>query len=920
MASVANATSTATALAERHFAGGLFDVFGCFASVWAVLYDTLLEAVVIAVALHFYSRVTRGARPVIRGMLPRGPDKFSKAAAALRTSPRGASRWSNSRAGSDVRQAAAQCSDQSDALSQKVDQQVKSMVMGLLRRETAPAAAATYERLVREECVDLRLHVTDERHVQTVYIALIEVGVRAASPDAFSNMSPASSASPGSIMSPGSAPPPGGASFPNFALYSCDDAPGARTVIAKLLKDMHAFKFPRTVELYSAVLRLLVGARLFEDALWLYETMVVGDNVRPDRVMWAQLVKAAVLSDRDRMAMKFYSEIWKMGAPPLKTSMDILSLYVKGHDWQGAVELMGKMSNSSRAPDALILNTVVGLCTNADRMDVARKLVEEWASTADTVTHNILLKGYAQVADSASAELLFQRMLENGPTPNIISFNTMLDCTVRSMQVPTHRSPKFDACAAADGAGGLGGRGGSGGSGGRKGSRTSQLAQSMDHPWAVLDQLRAMGLAPDRYTCSTIVKGMHAGCTTSDIDRAIQLIEEVGAEKLHEPGKVPTQKGNDKLVEVLFNTLLDACVAVHDLDRLGKVFGMMATFSVAVSAVTLGTMIKAFGQCGRLNLCHETWNSMLAADVRPTIVTYGCYIDACTRNHDMKAADRVLAQMVESGLQPNVVIYTSLVRGCAHARDPARALRLYEDMRAANIPLNRMSFNTLLDIVARTPETVARVHDLLRDMRADNIEADVVTCSVLVKASCESGDAKHAISLFRELRKHGMAFDEVAFNTLMLACSNSGMYDEAAQIFEEMVEADVRPTQVTASILVKMYGRAQEVDKALEVVERIKKDYGMTPNLHVYTCMIQACGRNQHVRRSWRVFGQMLLSGVVPDAIVFGTVIHGCIYQSRVDQALALVRYAYEPSEGNKLGLFQALGVEASEKDARAAP
>merc|ERR1719265_1200589 len=135
---------------------------------------------------------------------------------------------------------------------------------------------------------------------------------------------------------------------------------------------------------------------------------------------------------------------------------------------------------------------------------------------------------------------------------------------------------------------------------------------------------------------------MHlAGCSVSEIDRAVELLRRIGRVALQVQGAgIGSSQGcNARLLEVLFNTLLDACITVRDLDRMAKIFEMMQIFCVSVSAVTYGTLIKAFGQAGRLARCREVWAEMQQANIHPTIVTYGCYIDACIRNEDMAAAE-----------------------------------------------------------------------------------------------------------------------------------------------------------------------------------------------------------------------------------------------------------------------------------------
>merc|ERR1719221_962584 len=192
-------------------------------------------------------------------------------------------------------------------------------------------------------------------------------------------------------------------------------------------------------------------------------------------------------------------------------------------------------------------------------------------------------------------------------------------------------------------------------------------------------------------------------------------------------------------------------------------------------------------------------------------------------------------------------------------------------------------------------------------MRAASVSPDVATYSILMKASCNAGQLDSAISLFRQCRSHGLAFDEVAFNTLLLACSKAEQVSMADEILAEIRSVGVAPTQVTISILVKMYGKAKLLDKAIELSGMVEREYGMKPNLHVYTCLIQACVRNRQIHKGWGVFASMLQSGVAPDAVTYGTLIHGCIYHNKFDQAMALVRHAYALAEGTCL--FESLGI-----------
>jgi pentatricopeptide repeat protein len=61
----------------------------------------------------------------------------------------------------------------------------------------------------------------------------------------------------------------------------------------------------------------------------------------------------------------------------------------------------------------------------------------------------------------------------------------------------------------------------------------------------------------------------------------------------------------------------------------------------------------------------------------------------------------------------------------------------------------------------------------------------------------------------------------------------------------------------------------------------------------VYTCLIQACVQNMQVKRGWDLFYAMQDKGIEPDAVTYGTLIHGCVYANKFDLAMTLVKRAY---------------------------
>mmetsp|Transcript_25181 Transcript_25181/g.57908 ORF Transcript_25181/g.57908 Transcript_25181/m.57908 type:complete len:844 (-) Transcript_25181:13-2544(-) len=639
---------------------------------------------------------------------------------------------------------------------------------------------------------------------------------------------------------------------------AADGRRGHKYWTKRVLRDMHRSGFKQRAALYGSLIKLFIGAHLSADALWTYGLMVA-DGCVPDSATYACLFNAAMGCNSPQQALGFFAELRLRGEATMKIHMAVLRIFSANKDWRSAVDLVLNVKERDPPADVLLLNHVLGLCVSLGATAPAEKIMKVYAETVDIVSCNILLKGYVKDGSIASARALLRRMQENGPEPSLITYNTAMDAEVKAMR--------------------------------------QESSPNLHNVWALMDQLESVGFHADRYTCSTLLKGMHVAtvCSAAEIDRTVSILHRLGRDALRGADLQPVQQGpNQRLQEVIFNTLLDVCVTARDMDRLIEVFGMMQDFEVTISSVTLGTLIKAFGQSGRLARCHEVWQHMWATGIAPAIVTYGCFIDACLRNDDLQSGMEAFHRMGEQGLQANVIIYTSLIKGHTQAMQPAKAVELYHKMRSEGITGTLVTFNAVLEALSKDATSVAELQFIRDDMKAAGLEFEDASLVMFLKSNSTLGNVAGALEFFGLLCERKVSCDEVTLNGLILACSRAGRVQDAEKVYAVMqASTRVAPTAVTASILVKMYGKAKMLDKAIAVASWIESKYDAQPNLHVYTSLIQACVQNRQLKRSWDIFSQVHAKGLSPDAILYGTLIHGCIYANKFEQAMCVVRHAY---------------------------
>merc|ERR1719395_235796 len=358
----------------------------------------------------------------------------------------------------------------------------------------------------------------------------------------------------------------------------------------------------------------------------------------------------------------------------------------KENDLEGAMQVFRKLQSSGVQLTALVYNALLDSCVQCGKVNIALQHFNEMKELGfvDVVGYNTLLKAYLKIGQISKARTLLAEMSENNIQANQVTYNEMLNALV-----------------------------------------TTKDRKEM---WALVREMNSIGMRPNSVTCSIILKSLTAHSATDDVRQAMALIDNM----------------QEDMDEVLFASVVEACVRVGQLDLLSSKLQQYASFGglAGLTAPTYGSMIKAYGRARDIERVRELWQEMRAHHVTPTSITLGCMVDALVRNSlPDEAFDLVRGIRDESEYADilNTVIYSTLLKGFAQTRQPGRVQEVFEQMKEMGIACNTVSYNTMLDANARTGK-MDRADELFREMQASGVSPDVITYSTLVKGYCQAGD------------------------------------------------------------------------------------------------------------------------------------------------------------------------------------
>merc|ERR1719487_1985239 len=324
--------------------------------------------------------------------------------------------------------------------------------------------------------------------------------------------------------------------------------------------------------------------------------------------------------------------------------------------------------------------------------------------------------------------------------------------------------------------------------------------------WDLVKEMKSAEIPPNQVTCSILLKNLNAKSADTDILLTMDLIETI----------------DEPMDEILLSSVVEACVRIGKPELLvKKLHQLQGNDRILInSSHTCGSLIKAYGHAKDLDGVWRCWKEMRSRLVKPTSITLGCMIEAVVNNGDTEGAFELLHQCQQDEQcreAVNAVLYCSVLKGFAREKKLERVWEVYEEMRARNMEMSLITFNTIMDACARTGH-MESLPKVLQDMKQHHVDPNIVTYSTIIKGHCQAGDVQMGFSVLKEMQRDTrLKPDEIMYNSLLDGCAQNNLFDEGEELLKEMLAQGIVPSNFTLSIMVKLLKRARRIEQAFQL-------------------------------------------------------------------------------------------------------
>lgn len=548
------------------------------------------------------------------------------------------------------------------------------------------------------------------------------------------------------------------------------------------------------------------------------------------------LLNAALRCGRTQLANK----LLEASPSDIAKHITMIQNCASANNLDGAFSVFDSLERSGVELNSVVYNAVLEACVHCRKFDAAETWMKKSkeAGMVDVVSYNTLIKAQLLNGNLSKARKLIDEMKQADLQPNRVTYNELINSIIVA--------------------------------GGRK-----------EDMWEIVREMKEAGIQPNQVTCSILLKNLNAQSSEADVSLTMDIMNTM----------------DDQMDEVLLSSVVEACVRIGKPDLLStKLKDLQGSGRVAVNgAHTFGSLIKAYGHAGDVDGVWRCWKEMRSRHIKPSSITLGCMVEAVVRLGDTDGAYDLVQQIQDDDQckgAVNAVIFCSLLKGFAREKKLDRVWSVYEEMRRTGVEMSIVTYNTLIDACAR----VGRMDSLPRlveDMRKRSIKPNLISFSTMIKGHCQAGDIQSAFALLEQM-KHETSLkpDEIMYNSLLDGCAQQNLIEEALRLLKEMQDEGVRPSNFTLSVLVKVMNRGRRVDQAFALVREICAKYHFTPNVHVYTNLIQACISNRQLPRAIDTLETMVKEKVQPEGRTYAILVRAHLSSNNAELAVALMRGA----------------------------
>ncbi|KAL0363706.1 UNVERIFIED_CONTAM: Pentatricopeptide repeat-containing protein [Sesamum calycinum] len=312
-----------------------------------------------------------------------------------------------------------------------------------------------------------------------------------------------------------------------------------------------------------------------------------------------------------------------------------------------------------------------------------------------------------------------------------------------------------------------------------------------------------------------------------------------------------------------FPYLIKACSALHAVDLLKLVHGMIKEFGFELDVYVGSALVKFYAENDCLGNARDLFDKLPIRDIVLWNVMLNSYLKC------ESVADNLIGlfeEMRKTEVEPNSVTYTCVLRLCGSRSMVGFGAQVHGLVVKCGSEMDSPVANTLVAMYAKCRRLLdaRKLFDFVA-------QADLITWNAMIGGYVQNGFMHEGLDLFRRMISSDVKPDSITFASLLPLVPEVGCLNQGKEIHCYIVRHGVLFDLFLKNALIDMYFKCKDVRTACKVF-----DESSAVDTVICTAMISGFVLNGMNFDALKTFRWLLHKKMRPNAVTFASTLPAC--------------------------------------------
>jgi len=254
------------------------------------------------------------------------------------------------------------------------------------------------------------------------------------------------------------------------------------------------------------------------------------------------------------------------------------------------------------------------------------------------------------------------------------------------------------------------------------------------------------------------------------------------------------------------------------------------------SQFSVSSLIVGYSSQGKMMKAQRLFDSLLERNS----VVWTALCSGYAKSQQCEEVFKLFREFVtREALIPDTMIIISVLGACATQATLSLGKQIHTYILRMRLKMDKKLLSAMVDMYSKCGNIMYAEKSF--QLMADK-DRDAILYNVMIAGYAHHGFENKAIQLFQDMSKKNVKPDAVTFVALLSACRHRGLVEQGDKFFISMEDYSVLPEIYHYACMVDMYGRANQLEKALEFMRKIPIQIDAT----IWGAFLNACQINNN--------------------------------------------------------------------------